>query len=283
MAAAARPRNDPDPRQRCGQGRGGQADRPRDDHPLLHDRQGVEAGAHGDHRRDGRYIIRDATLPVSTSFGGRPFPKEITPLRRLHPQRTGSGPGDRLEPAAVDVRPERTAPRRHPGTLAFGPPGRDRPDVPQGGRPHRARSSMRMVNRSRGRSSRCWTPTCSTTPDTRRTTARGYDWKALPGTVRPRRHRPRRRLPIRGTRGPGVLLDPRESPRNRQREPGPSTPRRSTARTRSTSSCPLPPSTGGAGTRSRPIRSPIIFPRSGRLPSPWWPTTPASRLRASAS
>jgi hypothetical protein len=28
---------------------------------------------------EGRYVILDATLPVSTSFGGHPFPKEITP------------------------------------------------------------------------------------------------------------------------------------------------------------------------------------------------------------
>jgi protocatechuate 3,4-dioxygenase beta subunit len=28
---------------------------------------------------EGRYLIRDAIIPVSTSFGGHPFPKEITP------------------------------------------------------------------------------------------------------------------------------------------------------------------------------------------------------------
>ena len=38
-----------------------------------------QSRGHGHHRREGHYTIRDAMLPVSNSFGGHPFRKEITP------------------------------------------------------------------------------------------------------------------------------------------------------------------------------------------------------------
>ena len=38
---------------------------------------------------EGHYIIRDAMLPVSSSFGDRPFPQGDHALRRVHRQRAG--------------------------------------------------------------------------------------------------------------------------------------------------------------------------------------------------
>ena len=48
---------------------------------------------------EGRYEIRDAALPVTTSFGGHVFPREITPYAAIHPLcGLAPGYGSSLEP-----------------------------------------------------------------------------------------------------------------------------------------------------------------------------------------
>ena len=167
----------------------------------------------------GRYIIRDAMLPVSSSFGGHPFPKEITPYASFILSGLAPGLGIAWSPQQSMYALKEPNPDDIQGRLPLASPvvldltfpkaavlkGKV---VDEDGQPvEGAKLQVMDCRPARRRRPRDEQP-----PGVRLEGPARYR--------RPRRHRSRRRLPHRGTCRPGMLLDQRESPRDRQRDLG---------------------------------------------------------------
>jgi len=131
---------------------------------------------------EGRYSISDAMLPVSTSFGGQPFPQEITPYARFILSGLARGLGIAWSPQQSMYALKEPNPADIQGRLPLGQPvlldltfhraavleGKvvDENGQPVEGAKLQVLDVIRLDEASRETNNR-----------------QGYDWKALPGTV----------------------------------------------------------------------------------------------------
>ena len=130
----------------------------------------------------GRYMIRDAMLPVSTSFGGHPFPKEITPYAGFILSGLAPGLGIAWSPQESMYALKEPHPDDIQGRLPL-----DRPVTLDLVFPKAAVLKGKVVDQAgqpvEGAKLQVLDADLLDASGRETNNRQGYDWKALPGTV----------------------------------------------------------------------------------------------------
>jgi len=131
---------------------------------------------------EGRYIIRDAIVPVQTSFNGQPFPKEITPYAGFILSGLAPGLGISWSPAQSMYAVEEPHPDDIQGRLPL-----DRPVVLDLTFPRAASIKGKVADENGApvEGAKLQVTDCDLLDDTGRETnnRQGYDWNVLPDRI----------------------------------------------------------------------------------------------------